>query len=384
MWKSMEGIGEFIREKAPNEEKAQRVAEVMDRIIEEVSILDYEITVEYTEDGENRTAALGKLLDGYEDTILGKALTQGDAFEDWQKWIPEDATGFSMSTGVNLHVLYNGILDFVREEFPESHEGLEKLAEFQEKIDVDIDEDILQSFSGECVSVSFEVEGESGAKTKQGVTALKCENPDKVRELIDRAFEALQKIPAVQAQGLDLVDVEDMEGFQEIRGNMLQMAGARPVVGFDDGWMILASSAEAAQKLIDVRNGEAESITDGDLLDEFDIDSDEPVYAASYSDVGAGIRAVADFIEKAAMMAPMVVGMATANAGEEAGKVAQEAIALLPSIAKVIRKLDFYEDKLSITEEGPLPDTYLKRSVVHIRQPDETSDADEEKDAGGR
>ena len=34
---------------------------VVDRVVEEVSILDYEISVEYTEDGQNRAAAIGKL-----------------------------------------------------------------------------------------------------------------------------------------------------------------------------------------------------------------------------------------------------------------------------------------------------------------------------------
>jgi hypothetical protein len=384
LWESMEGIGEFIREKAPDDEKAQRVAKVMDRLIEEIAIFDYEITVEYTEEGQNRKAAIGRLLDGYEDKVLGRALSQGEPFEDWQKWIPAEATGFSMNTGVNLHELYTGIMEFVREEFPESHEGLEKFADAQEKLEFDIDKDILQSFSGECVSVKLEIEGENGAKTQQGVTALKCDNPDKIRELIGRAFEALKEIPAVQAQGLELVEVEGMDGFQEIRGNMLQMTGAKPVIGFDDGWMILASHADAAKKLIAVRAGDAPAITESDLLDEFDIDSDKPVYAVGYSDVGAGIRAAADFIDKAAMMAPMVVGMAAAQGGEEAGEAVQEVFALLPSIAKVIRKLDFYEDRLSITQEGPLPDSYLKRTVVHIRQPDEERDSDEDEDAGGR
>ena len=156
------------------------------------------------------------------------------------------------------------------------------------------------------------------------------------------------------------------------------MMGARPVIGFDNGWMILASHVEAAKKLIAVRAGDAPAITESDLLNEFDIDSDEPVYAVNYRDVGASIRAGADFIDKAAMMAPMVVGMAAAQGGEEAGEAMQEVFALLPGIAKVVRKLDFYEDRLSITQKGPLPDSYLKRTVVHIRQPGaESEDADE-------
>jgi hypothetical protein len=70
-------------------------------------------------------------------------------------------------------------------------------------------------------------------------------------------------------------------------------------------------------------------------------------------------------------MAPMFVGMAAAQAGKENMESLQAAAGLLPSIAKVVRKFDFFEDRLSITQEGPEPNTYLKRTVTQIRQPDE-------------
>jgi hypothetical protein len=371
LWKGLEGIGDFIREKAPNEEKAQRVAKLIDRIIDEVSILDYEVTVEYTEDGQNRAAAIGKLTADADEKLLGRALMQGEPFDDWQSWVPADAKGFSLSTGVNLHVLYDGILKIVREEFPESHDGLEKFEEMQDKIGVNIDRDILRNFSGECVSVTLATESDSGAKTPQGATALKCKDADRIRELLDRAVDALNELPAVRAQDLELVDSEELDGFQEIRANILGTAGVKPVIGFKDGWMIISSHEEAAKKLVEVRDGEADSIEDADTLDNFDIESDKPVYSVKYSDLGAGIRAAADFIDKASMMAPVFVGMAAAQADEKEMAAIQDAIGLLPSIAKVVRKFDFFEDRLCIVQEGPLPDTYVKHTATQIRQPEE-------------
>ena len=43
----------------------------MDRVIDEVSIVDYEVTVGYTKDEQNRTVTLGKLADNYESKLLG-------------------------------------------------------------------------------------------------------------------------------------------------------------------------------------------------------------------------------------------------------------------------------------------------------------------------
>lgn len=366
MFKSMRGLGDFIREQKPGDENAEKGAKVIEDIINEVAIIDYEVNIEYTEEGQNRTVAYGEWAEGFDDTLLGQALDEGEAFEDWKSWVPAGATSYSMGTGVNLHVLYEGILSYVKEEFPESEEGLKKWAEVQEKVDVDLDEDILQSFSGEHVSVTL--------KDGQGVSAFKCSNPEKIKELLARAIEGIKKIPQAAMYGIELSDVddEDLEGFQELKMAMMPAAQGRPVIGFHDGWMIMATSPEAAKTLLAVRAGDEDSIEGDENLEKFDLDTDGEVYGVSYSDVGAGIRATADGIDQAAMMAPMFMGAATANAPEEVRKAITEAIGLLPSVAKVIRKFDFLEQSLSITRAGDDDEnTYRRDSVMLIRQPED-------------
>jgi hypothetical protein len=81
------------------------------------------------------------------------------------------------------------------------------------------------------------------------------------------------------------------------------------------------------------------------------------------------VRKIADGIDKVGMMAPMLLGMAAANAKPEEIKPVQEAIGLLPSVAKVVRKFDFMDHSLKITRQGPTPGTYLQESVMEIRPP---------------
>jgi hypothetical protein len=379
LWEDLGGIGDFIREHEPNDEKAQRVAKVLDDVFKEIAFLDFVAGVEYTEDGQNRAASFGKLADNAEDTLLGKALSQGKPFEDWEKWIPADATSYSLGTGVNLYVLYDGILKYVREEFPEAHEALDKWDEIQKKVEVDLGHDILENFTGEYVSVTLPVENASGQKTAQQITALRCNNPDKIHELIERAVDGINQLPAAKGQNIELVDSEDedLEGFQEIHANILKALGTQPVIGFQDGWMILASDDDAAKKLAAVRSGDEEAIDQAERLKQFNLEAEGPVYAVSYSDVGEGIRQAADAIDKAGMMAPMFIGMAAQGANAEQMKAVQEAIGLLPSIAKVIRKFDFYEDKLSITYGGPEDNTFMQQAVTLVRQAE-----DEDESAG--
>jgi hypothetical protein len=326
------------------------------------------VSVEYTTDGQNRMAALGQVAPNYEETILGRATSQGEPFEDWQSWVPADAASYSLSTGINLHELYVGVLDLVRELAPEAKEPLDEWEAMQEKVGVHVDEDILQSFNGESVSITF-ADGQS-------VSALRCTNEEKVRELLDRAIEGLKRIPAVAAYQVDLVDSEDdaLEGFQEIKASVLAMMQAQPVIGFRDGWMIMASHPAAAKKLLAVRGGEAPSIAGEASLERFNLKVDGEVYTVSYSDIGAGIRAAADGIEQFAMMAPMMLAPAMAEVDEEGRKVINEALQLLPSFAKVIRKFDFFEQSLTITREGPMENSYLRETVILIRQPEAEAD----------
>ena len=340
----------------------------MELAFDKAAILDYVVTVEYTEPGQNHSVSLIKMADGYQESFLGRAIANTKPVENWQKWIPKDATSFSVHQGINLHELYDGIIGFVREQFPESQPALDKFAKFQEAIGVNLDRDILQSFSGQAVCVTMPVTMADESNQKVSVLALKCENPDKIRELLKRGISALSLIPAIQMQQLKLEDCKP-EGFQQLHAACFQMFGAQPVIGFHDGWMIISSCPEGAEKLIAVQTGKSETIDASAMFSKYGIDSKQILSDISYDDVGARIRQAANYVDKAGAMAPMFLGMAAANAKPEEIKPLQEAVELLPSIAKVIRKFDFFGHNLSVTHVGPMPNTYLKESVTEISKP---------------
>ena len=369
LFESLHGVAAFIRSQAKNDEGAARFARIVDRIVNETAILDFEATVECTEPGRNRTVAFIKLADDFDSKLLGRALARREPFDKWQSWVPKDATDFSLSAGVNLHELYGGIIALVRDEFPESKKGLEKFAAWQRTVGVDLDRDILQSFSGESVSVTIPVKGADGSARLESVIALRCQNPDKIRELLARAVDGLNTIPVVQMQQLKLDDCKDLTGFQELHATIFQLVGVQPVVGFRDGWMILASSKTAAEKVLAARAGQSEPIDGAALFEKLGLDPQGAVYQVSYHDIGAAIRAVADAIDKFSAVARMVLGIAAEHAKPEELKPVQEALGLLPSVAKVIRKFDFFGHNLSVTRRGPLPNTYLRESVTEVRVP---------------
>ena len=377
MWNALEELPQFIRLQGANsnkQEDLERISGVIERIIREVSFIDYEATVEFTDGLQNRTASYGKITADAEEKVLFQALASGEPFDDWYDWVPADATSYSLHGGINLHLIYQWVINFVRDEFPESHAHLADWEEMQTQLDFHLDKDLLQAFSGGSVSVTVPVEGPDGSVAPQGVTAMRCNNPDRIAELIDRGLTQLTALPPVQAQGIRVVDSQDLEGFKEIQANMLPMLGVRPVFGFDGNWMIISGSPEAVGRLLATRRGETDSIETSENFQRFDLDSSGPVHAVSYSNIAASVNETADAIEQLGGIAPMILGMAGAQADPEDLAPINEALAILPSVAKVVRKFDFMEDRLSITRAGEQEGTYRTEAVMFIRDPDASSE----------
>ena len=364
----MQGMGQFIRQLSGGDPEAERAAGLMDIIFKELQFADYEITVEYTEDNRNRSASYGRYLPGTEDKLLMKVLGSGQPFEDWQSWVPADAISYSLSTGANLHPVYEWVMKLIDERFPEAEEGLAQFQQIQEAIDVHLDRDLLQAFSGENVSVTFPAAQPSAFVRQDSVTALRCSKPERIRELLHRAVEQLQQLPPVQAQKLELKPCEGLEGFEEISATMLASFGVKPVIGDRDGWLIIGSSTHAVQKVLDAKDSE-QTISQTDGFKQFNLPVEGAVQAIKYTNLAESTRQVAMALRQVGMVLPMVVGMAGADASEEWMAQVQEIVGLLPDVAQIVEKFDYLEAKLAVTQLGDEPGTYMRRSVTSVRAP---------------
>lgn len=375
LFNQLRGMGEFLRQAEPDNPNIGRVAGLVELLLDELAILDCQVTVEYTEDNLNRSATFGTLVPGAEEKLLAKMLGSGEPFEDWQSWVPADAISYSLTTGVNLHPLYVKIVEVLEERVPEAQPLLEKFQQVQSDLGVNLDEDILQAFSGEFVSVSVPA-GDPSAGAKSGsVIALRCRNPERIGELLDGLAEHLQEVPALKAQQIKLVESEGLEGFRELSVLALAPFGVRPVIGFHDGWMILGSNAQAVERVLDTRAGKGETIADTEAFKQFNLEVEGPVRSIGYRNLAGSTRGIADFLNRVGFMAPAILGMAGAQADPEKLKPVQEVLALLPSVAKILRKFDFLEAKLSVTKAGDEPGTFTRRSVTVVRPPEEKTES---------
>ena len=187
-------LGSAILEAEPNDPNVQRAVEILDIVMEHVSVIDYEVTVQYTEGNLNRSASYGQLIPGTEDKTLRKMLTSGQPFEQWESWVPAGSLSYALGTGVNLHVLYQDVMSLLETKVPEAADALDQFEALQEEWDLHLDRDILQAFSGEYATVTVVTDGEK----REVVMALRCHKPERIKELIHRGIDALQQIDLLE------------------------------------------------------------------------------------------------------------------------------------------------------------------------------------------
>lgn len=352
---------ENIRAQAEDNPQAAVAMRLIEALLAEANVGDLDVSVGYTKGGNNHNEVLSSLLPGSEDRILRKVIVGNKPIDAWSRWVPADAVNFSVNSGFNVLEVYHDLLDlFSREAAEMAAEALIKLEELQQQTGLSLEGDLLGLFSGETVSVTL--------PGGQSVTALACPRPEAASEMMHRLVNMANQFPQVQQQNLELVESETLEGFEDLRANLFAMFNVRPVIGFKEGWMIAASSPEAAQAVMDVRWGEAADITTSESFQRFGVEIDGPVTAVAYADTATNIRNAAQLINQAAAMAPLFLGPAMAEAKPEDAKTAQQALALLPSVSKVIQAFDFMEASLSYNKPGDAPGTYRKHTVMLIRQ----------------
>jgi hypothetical protein len=365
-FKTLGEIAPMISNLGGGDPNVERIAKIVHTVIMELAVFDYEVTVEYTEGNLNRTASYGKLLPGTDESTLRKMVSSGEPFQDWQNWVPAGAVSYSLGTGVNLHVLYDRIMQLLNQDVPESAEALAEFEKMQEQFDLYLDRDILQAFTGEYASVT--VKTDTGKM--ESVLALRCAKPERINELVHRGFDALQQIEFVRQQQLRLVESKELEGFEAVSATLLMLLGPSPVIGYQDGWMYIGQSAAAVKKVLDTKAGNSDTILGTEAFQRLNVEIEGPVDAISYANTAENIRAVADSLRKAGLVFQMAVAMSGNNAEDKSLDPVKEFLALMPDAAKILEKFDFLESKITVVQQGSDPDSYSKRSVTVVRAPE--------------
>ena len=169
--------------------------------------------------------------------------------------------------------------------------------------------------------------------------------------------------------GITMEPIEGMDGFETVSIGALGNMGIKPVVGFSDGWMVLASDADAVTKVMETKDGSGDTIVDSETFKSFKLPVRGPVMGVSYVNSGENTRAAAQGLKQVGALLPMMMGMAGGQ-GPDRDQMAkiQEVLALLPKLGQIIEKFDFYDKTLTVTQPGS-KGSYKRHTVTLIKPP---------------
>jgi hypothetical protein len=269
------GLIDMATAHAKDDPEAMTWRGVMFKIMSIMDVADYSVSAMATDGRQQKTYGMLKIQDGKTDSAMCKLFAGGRPFENFNEFIPVDATNFSASGAINLELLYNTAVEFVRNDIPEGEGYIAKWNELLATVGFDPQRDVFNWLSGETVSITMPPAVVSPMGGADSVSFIRVKDAELAKQKIDTAIAFINRKmkelpPEVQAQSMGFMAPlnftpatgVDAEGFKELQHPMLMMMSLRPVMGFTGNWLVFGNSAAAVNKCLAVASGKAKSIRD--------------------------------------------------------------------------------------------------------------------------
>jgi len=270
---------------------------------------------------------------------------------------------------VDCGALYQFLEDSVRTAGPVGEEMLQKWAEIQKQIGVDVQRDVVAWLDGQFISVTLD--GERGS-----VWLVKVKDEEIARAKVGAALgflstqlsDAIAKQPALAGLAMLAIHTSEIEdqrltGFQNIHSAF----SPQPAVwGVQDGYLMFGSSADAVALCLATARGEHPNVRKNARVMSEALLPDGPVDSVSLADQ----RGLGESIAKGLGIVSMVSGMLGAFIPEPSVRpVITRLAGILAKLTPVVRKINFYKSTASQTTFDGL--AWRTRTVTHYFAPAE-------------
>lgn len=277
------------------------------------------------------------------------------------KYVPKEATGVGVGSGVDFRALYRAIVEFVEKHVPQGQELLAQWAETQKKIELDVEKDVLSWLGGGYVS--FTAPGAT-AYTQEWVLVLGVRDEPKANELLNRAYAKLNEALAQQNGGVEDAQLEQAPGFKRIilPAFFAMLPGlGRPVVGVKDGHLFLGNSPELVVKALQTGAGQHEDFTKNERFQKEGLPLGADVTEFAFQDLSKLGEELSQMFAMVGVVQMMMPPEATKN------PAVLTVLSVLNKVGRVVRTLDFYRSTCSVTTfDGKVN---LTRKITNYQEP---------------
>lgn len=347
MLKGLRGTMDFAKNQVGGDPDANAVMGMMAKLIDTFDIFDYMAAVELTEGSRAIGHEVVRLKPGGADTPFGKVICKQRAFENFDRYIPKEATAFSVSSGLDLTALYALAIDFVRTNVPDGAGALERWEGVQTEIGFNVQKDLLSWLSGESVNVTLPAAIPSPFSQEDWVTFVRVRDADQAKKQISTWVDKLVAFLKEHDQALMVADVsvDGATGFKSITHPLIAMF-FKPIYGVHDGQLIVSNSAPAIAKCLAAAKGAHPTIKANERVRAEGLLPGKAVMGVTFTDrrklgqeIGAGLG-----------MASMGLNMAGAfNKDPKAGVLFKGIGTVIGKLSPIVGKINFMSSAASAT-----------------------------------
>ncbi|MCO6439443.1 MAG: hypothetical protein J5J06_20330 [Phycisphaerae bacterium] len=338
--------------------EAQQWVGVVNALINELSLIDSVVTTVETKNLRQVTHTLVRLNEDRRKGPLARAIFDRQPIDNFERYVPADATSFWVSNGADFGALYDWALGFVGERIPEGKAHVAKMKGLFEQFGFDPQRDVFSWVGGEMATVRVPNISSRSPVEADAVFFLGVKDADLARAKVNQALDALAAFVQQKGQPLTIGPAKgvDAEGFRQINHPFL-MGATQPVVGVADRWLIVASSAAAVNKSLAVAAGRAPSIRSSTRYREEGLSVTGPVHSMYFKDLrnyGENMAEKMQTIANIGAMFPMMLPMMSKDPKDAAdlAKFAngmQEGFAIVAKLGPIFRKIDFMSSEASVS-----------------------------------
>ncbi|MFH1418830.1 MAG: hypothetical protein ABII12_11175 [Planctomycetota bacterium] len=356
-------------------DKGEIILRMITQLIEDISIVDYLASVEWTDGYRVFSETLTVLKPDGKSKPLYAVLKGGSPVDKFERFVPKEATDFSVGTGISFVELYRYLIGFVEKNIPWAGPQLRQFEQIQkEQWELDIEKDVLALLEGGMVSV---------AMGNDWVLLVKVTDEKQGAVQIARLLDAV-KAKWGGESGLTLTgtEVAGYKGFTQITHPMMMFMGMMqpPVVGLAEGHLILGSSSSSVAKCLKTAQGKHPNIRESKRWrQEALIPDGGPLDKITYADesnMAAQLQAVLGL----ASMFTFMMNMAGEDLPPEVRGLVGAITPIVAKLGPVVGKIDFYLSSASYsTFDGK---RWHERKVQNYKKPKPKAPSEDEDAVG--
>jgi hypothetical protein len=358
--------------KSPMGAEDHAVAQLIEKLGAEVDIVDYIVASMRTEGHREITDNVTRIRPGQENSPLARMILDRRPFDRFDRYVPMQATSFSLTSLIDLERSYKLVLEFIEKNAPEGPEHVAKFKAVLAGTGFDPERDLFSWFSGEMIEVQMPPAVVSPMGGNDWVLMIRIKDKEIATQKVNALIDFVNGLMQGRGQTL-MVSPANVhgEGFREITHPLLMMF-LRPVIGVKGDWLILGSSAKSINTCLETASGDVPSIAANERFKDEGLTPDGPVRSVSFKDVSKRGQELAAMVGAMGMVGGMVT--ASMPSGEpKAAKLKQMIQKLLGIAAKLgpaMQKLDFFSSEASMcTYDGKLD--LRSRTVITYKRPTE-------------